>query len=436
MDISNFNNIAFLAFLAPIIAFYKQIQEFILKVISVVIRTDKVERCDLNRDCLKFILDNSKIIRFGNATWRAQHWEYIKTFNARNLLITRADFDLFILYKNFIPLIIKPTKSGGYQYRYIYKTFNLEKLLKQELKKDYSTIRKDYSFYITERDGIDILSKGASLMFGNDSSSKSSENHSKDNGVEPTTLAPIEYYDLAIHNRHLLIKYEDIQFNKNISVNSYFWSKEATILKNEIKFWFENKNWFRAKNIAHTRGALLYGLPGTGKSKMVLECAKDVGLPLLKLNISNMTNLEFVEFFNNDEPDSHITLIEDIDSIFSERTNVLAKNARTKSLLSFDTLINTISGVSRDISNFLIVTTNDINKLDAALLRPGRLDTKIEVLPLCEEGRFFIARNILSDWPELIENIVKEKENVTAAEFENYCIELAIEKFYEKRELK
>jgi len=60
------------------------------------------------------------------------------------------------------------------------------------------------------------------------------------------------------------------------------------------------------------------------------------------------------------------------------------------------------------------------------MTRSGRLDAKIEVGPLCEEGRRFIAENILRDWRNLIDESVGSCDNMVAADFENHCIELAI----------
>jgi len=40
-------------------------------------------------------------------------------------------------------------------------------------------------------------------------------------------------------------------------------------------------------------------------------------------------------------------------------------------------------------------------------------------------------KNILRDWPDLIVEIVDKYPEITAAEFENHCVELAIAKFYE-----
>jgi ATP-dependent 26S proteasome regulatory subunit len=146
-----------------------------------------------------------------------------------------------------------------------------------------------------------------------------------------------------------------------------------------------------------------------------------------------MSDKEFREAYHTNGERCGIILIEDIDAIFNGRENVLAKTNRTKSLLSFDTLINTIQGVTQNNGIFLIITTNHREKLDPSLIRPGRIDVQIEVKSLDVEGRQFIAANILRDWKDLQDKLVNECEGCTAAEVENKAVEMALTKFYEKR---
>lgn len=160
---------------------------------------------------------------------------------------------------------------------------------------------------------------------------------------------------------------------------------------------------------------------------MIIECAKKHGLPVRKLNISNMSNSEFIEAFEYENLEGQIVLMEDIDNVFNLRENVLAKSTHTKQLLSFDTFINAIGGIKAANGSFVVVTSNFPEKLDAAMVRSGRIDAHIEVGPLCKNGRLFVAQNILRDWPNLVDKLVDECDNIVAAEFENRCIELAIQ---------
>lgn len=149
MDLSNINNIAFLAFLTPVIAFYKQIQNFILKMGSVVIRTDTLWNSSLkySDDFLGDILSESKIIRFGNTNWGTAGYLWIKSYNYHREVHHRFDNNLFILYKNFIPILIKNQKdANGYSFTYFYKTFNFKKYLSNLLNKQYNLKVKYFQY--------------------------------------------------------------------------------------------------------------------------------------------------------------------------------------------------------------------------------------------------------------------------------------------------
>ncbi len=65
-----------------------------------------------------------------------------------------------------------------------------------------------------------------------------------------------------------------------------------------------------------------------------------------------------------------ILLIEDIDTIFK-------KTRKVDSKLSFSTLLNCLDGAFYKEGIITIITTNHIEKLDAALIREGRIDVKL-----------------------------------------------------------
>lgn len=338
-----------------------------------------------------------------------------------------------MIYKN-VPIIAKKTETGM-SVTYLFTTFNFKKILEQayvnaaletknEQKKD-----SEQQFYLTEVSGED-----ARLGKLSNSSAPSPSTRGGQAGAPENNDYIYFFHDwLGEKGEYLVIDYLDIGEEKKKKNDTYFWTKEALKLKDEISFWKDNSNWFNERGIVHKKGALLSGPPGTGKTQMVLQIAKTLSIPVKKINISNMSDQEFQNNYNRGPEKCMIILVEDIDAVIVNRTNILAESSKTKNLLSFDTLLNTIGGIKRNDGIFLIITTNAIEKCDPALIRPGRCDVKLEVGPLCDEGREFIAQNILRDWPEVIHDVVVQTSGKTAAETEHYCIELAIEKFYSEK---
>jgi len=77
----------------------------------------------------------------------------------------------------------------------------------------------------------------------------------------------------------------------------------------------------------------------------------------------------------NNVPPRSIILIEDIDAIFVGREVAVGTHCR----VSFSGLLNALDGVKTQDGRILIMTTNHKDKLDPALLRPGRADKLIEL---------------------------------------------------------
>lgn len=86
----------------------------------------------------------------------------------------------------------------------------------------------------------------------------------------------------------------------------------------------------------------------------------------------------------NQAPTNSIILLEDIDGIFVQRESVLKKdfgdNSEEKtSYITFSGLLNALDGVRAQEGRIIVMTTNHREKLDAALMRPGRCDLQVEL---------------------------------------------------------
>lgn len=88
-----------------------------------------------------------------------------------------------------------------------------------------------------------------------------------------------------------------------------------------------------------------------------------------------------------DVPPGSFILLEDVDScVASADRSVTATRAQeTKPTVSLSTLLNTLDGIGGVTSSMVFVTTNYIEKLDAALTRAGRMDYCIEFKLLDDE---------------------------------------------------
>lgn len=441
MEMFNLNNIAGVAIISSIVAGWNQIKAFLYKIVSFFIRTDTLD--GINIDKFEFILENSKILRWGNGIFKKQFYYFdgnkIKTY------VIKTEKSIFCLYKGYIPILITK-KFDGLSFTYIYKTFDLTSHI-TEIIKDlndlYKTVNRKRSktwFTIYKETGTLNSLKQSNSLGTPETAAKTDARVNVPTAAYNSGASEFDrIYELKQHSVSYGIGYDEYAEDTKVKPDEYkphyYWSEEAIKLSNEIQFWLNSKGWYNSKRITWKRGALLAGIPGGGKSKMVLECAMKHDLPVTILDIGSMSNEDFVAAMRKKSQDYGIFLIEDIDAVFEGRNNMRNEGSAIKNGLTFECLINTIGGIEFTDGVFLIITTNRPEILDPALLRDGRMDLHLTIGPLPREGRVFIANNILSDWPELIEDAVNNCEECTAAQFENACIKLAVKKHNETHNL-
>lgn len=176
----------------------------------------------------------------------------------------------------------------------------------------------------------------------------------------------------------------------------------------------------------------------TGKTSLSRAIGQSLDMPIHSYDLTTMDNEELVNNWQNSLSEAPcIVLLEDVDRIFDENRQV--KTSKDKSPLTLDCLLNCISGVQPSDGILVLVTANDVTKLDPALgvpdstgksTRPGRLDRAVYVGILTEQGRYKIANRILSDIPQYIEKTVKDGEGETGAQFEGRCSKLALQEYW------
>ncbi|KAK3125168.1 hypothetical protein QOZ80_7BG0601170 [Eleusine coracana subsp. coracana] len=177
---------------------------------------------------------------------------------------------------------------------------------------------------------------------------------------------------------------------------------------------------------AWKRGYLLYGPPGTGKSSLVAAIANHLRFNLFDLDLSEVRYNTTLQKLLIDMPNKSILVIEDIDCCFTTASReeqepdaygYLAdvKRITLSGLLNFIDGLWSTSGEER----IIIFTTNYKDRLDPALLRPGRMDMHIYMGYCCWEAFKTLARNyfVIDDhqlFPE-IQELLSDVE-VTPAE--------------------
>ncbi len=144
----------------------------------------------------------------------------------------------------------------------------------------------------------------------------------------------------------------------------------------DAEWFFGAADWYASRGVPHRRGYLLHGPPGTGKTSLAFVIASHLKRRLHYINLGSVkTDESLHEAFSSVEKGS-IVLIEDIDSAVATHTRIDGKAAESKSLSG---ILNAIDGIIASEGRLLIMTTNHPDKLDPALVRPGRIDLQEEI---------------------------------------------------------
>jgi chaperone BCS1 len=191
--------------------------------------------------------------------------------------------------------------------------------------------------------------------------------------------------------------------------------------------------------VPYHRGYLLYGPPGTGKTSLVSALGAKFGMSIYVVNLTEF-NDRSLKTAMNDVPENSVILFEDIDcmkagnrrpesnewsdrqtrSMVTEKIDLAAGFAVTLS-----GLLNVLDGFHAPENVIYVMTTNKVEALDPALLRPGRIDYRLFMGEAVESQRIVLYRRF---FPESTEAEAREFGQAncakTMAEFQGLLLAL------------
>jgi len=196
--------------------------------------------------------------------------------------------------------------------------------------------------------------------------------------------------------------------------------------------------------ISPPKGVILYGPPGTGKTLLAKAVANQtaatflrvVGSELIQKYLGDGPKLVRDLFRTAEENAPSIVFIDEIDAIGTKRYESTSGGEREIQRTMLE-LLNQLDGFDERGEVKVIMATNRIETLDPALLRPGRLDRKIEFpLPdLKTKRRIFdihTKKMTLSD-DVSFEQLISSKDDLSGADIKAMCTEAGLLALRERR---
>jgi len=233
------------------------------------------------------------------------------------------------------------------------------------------------------------------------------------------------------------------------SFDNIFFEEKQDVMK-KIRFFTENKEWYRRNGVPYTLGIALYGAPGTGKTSFIKALATMLDRHIISISLARIkTKKQLHDFYYetqysnaNDKNaigfDKKIIVFEDIDCVgdiilkrkpksnsksdisdadsmddtadiddfvdtspskppltpedkvkheIAKATKYVLKkmssgensgfgpmSSNQQDNITLDDILNLWDGIRENTGRIMIITTNHYDKLDPALIRPGRID--------------------------------------------------------------
>jgi 26S proteasome regulatory subunit T4 len=211
-------------------------------------------------------------------------------------------------------------------------------------------------------------------------------------------------------------------------------SEQIRELREVIELPLTNPELFVRVGIKAPKGVLLYGPPGTGKTLLARAAANQMEANFLKVVSSAIVDKyigesariirEMFGYARDHEP--CVIFMDEIDAIGGKRLGD-GQSADREIQRTLMELLNQLDGFEELGRVKVIMATNRPDVLDPALLRPGRLDRKIEIGLPNEQGRLEVLKihsAKLAKKEEIdFEPIVKMSDEFNGADLRNVCTE-------------
>jgi len=247
-------------------------------------------------------------------------------------------------------------------------------------------------------------------------------------------------------NTNKIYKMEDgwyyIKDQRKREIDSVFLeAPKKKLLINSIEKFLSSEDWYLSHGIPYQLGILLYGPPGTGKTSLIKAIASYLNYSIYYLPSARLYKIEKAVSLL---PDNSILVIEDIDtnSVTNKRSGdwteetkgegsppvVGSKSGDDKELEAFEKMglseiLNSLDGIFSAHGRILIATTNYLESLDSALIRPGRIDIKVEVGYVNNELLKEFCDSFFPDNKTNFDYIEIKKKNLTIALLQNMILE-------------
>jgi cell division protease FtsH len=207
----------------------------------------------------------------------------------------------------------------------------------------------------------------------------------------------------------------------------------------DVAEWLREPDRFGALGAKAPRGVLLYGPPGTGKTMLARAVAAQAGVDFFAASGSS-----FVEMFvgrgaarirrlfkEARKSGRAVIFIDELDAVGGHRSGGGGDGGTSEREQALNQLLVELDGFEKEAGTVIVLAaSNNVDKLDAALLRPGRFDRQVLVAPPDRDGREAILRAHAEGKPLAadldLRDVARKTTGMTGAQLANALNEAAM----------
>ena len=202
----------------------------------------------------------------------------------------------------------------------------------------------------------------------------------------------------------------------------------------QIEWFLKAEDWYETLGVPYHLGCLFYGTPGTGKTSLISGLSDRLKMPIYLISLNELSDATLMNAVTSVTQES-LVVLEDIDCMgqMKKRKKSQHSNKQDSPATPDDDGENetpwgvTLSGVLNILDGFksphgviFVMTTNHAEKLDPALMRPGRVDYKLEFREAKIEQKIKLYNRFYNDHTEqqAIDFIMQNRGAKTMAELQ------------------
>jgi chaperone BCS1 len=163
----------------------------------------------------------------------------------------------------------------------------------------------------------------------------------------------------------------------------------------DLQTFLDSRDWYRDRGIPYHRGYLFSGIAGSGKTSMIDAMASKFNKSVALINVGSLRDDDELYDAFLTLPRNAIIALEDIDCLSSahKREDGKDKNKHGKEQgVTLAGLLNCLDGIVTPDGAIVVMTSNHPDKLDPALIRPGRADIHVEFHHLNKQEQIDFSR--------------------------------------------